>query len=46
MMKQSVIVKVHDEIITKPPKNGKKKEMVEFKLHNEAIQQQEMNIQQ
>ncbi len=46
MMKQLVIVKVHDEIITKPPKNGKKKEMVKFKLHNEAIQQQEMDIQQ
>jgi hypothetical protein len=44
MMKKLVIVKVHDEIITKPPKNGKK-EMVEFKLHNEAIQQ-ETNIQQ
>lgn len=46
MMKQLVIVKVYDEIITKPPKNGKKKEMVEFKLHNETIQQQEMDIQQ
>ncbi len=45
MMKQLVVVKVHDEIITKPPKNGKTKEMVEFKLHNEAIQQ-ETNIQQ
>ncbi len=44
MMKQLVVVKVHDEIITKPPKNGKTKEMVEFKLHNEAIQQ-EMDIQ-
>ncbi len=37
MMKQLVIVKVHDEIIIKPPKNGKKKEMVEFKLHSEII---------
>jgi hypothetical protein len=46
MKKQLVIVKVYDEIITKPPKNGKKKEMVKFKLHNETIQQQEMDIQQ
>jgi hypothetical protein len=46
MMKQLVVIKVHDEINTKPPNNGKKKEMVEFKLHNEVIQQQETNIQQ
>jgi hypothetical protein len=25
MMKQLVIINVHDDIITKPPKNGKKK---------------------
>lgn len=37
MMKQSIIINVHDEIITTPPKNGKKKEMVEFKLHSEVI---------
>ncbi len=37
MMKQLVIVKVHDEIITEPPKNGKKKEMVKFKLQSETI---------
>jgi hypothetical protein len=36
-MKQLVIVKVHDEIITEPPKNGKKKEMVKFKLQSETI---------
>ncbi len=46
MMKQLVVIKVHDEINTKPPNNGKKKKMVEFKLHNEVIQQQETNIQQ
>ncbi len=45
-MKQLVVIKVHDEINTKPPNNGKKKKMVEFKLHNEVIQQQETNIQQ